>query len=162
MLILFIPLLLRFQDLEPYPAVLFPSGANVLKVSNGTTDLGYTEVLGLRKSGKWEVIDARAFLSPASYQNLSPLAKANFGIEGFDTVYKGKFKTIKKILRFKKVPPGAGDIREAKLWLNGKLAQQGFMPNQVKIHTVTKRISLATGRIVEKIVKDEKILTFNK
>lgn len=160
--ILVVPLLLRLRDLEPYPAALFPSGPGVLKLSNNAVSMPYRVILGLRPSGKWEEIETKSFLKPASLQNLTPLLNINFGFGVKEKPKHGKFTFIKDLLNFNRPVATAEDELELKQWLNSRLKKQGYLPNYIKVYSCVNTISTLTGAVVSKKILNEKTIAFAK
>lgn len=73
------PALLKIVGMEPYPAVILPSGAGTISLE--PVVLHETRLYGERAPG-WERIDAVKFLEPVPVWYLDALARRGFGLEG--------------------------------------------------------------------------------
>jgi hypothetical protein len=115
--------------LEPYPAVILPTGAGTIRIKNGTVSAQRT-FLTAKRNGKWEEVDVGKFLAPVAVHYFSGIARRDFGLR------KSKTATPLQLER----------ATETKRWMKARLAAQGFEPKQLRLMRQSMRITLASGK----------------
>ena len=150
------PFILKtLYHLEPYPAIILPSGA-------GTLDLGAKEISFNRTSlwGKdeqndiWLRLDVETFLAPIPVQYLNPLARNSFGLNSPEDKTINLHQGVK--LLSKKVTPH--EVQRAKHWFRQKLVQSGYASDQLMITFEQVNFDLKTGQLVTSKRSHEEIL----
>lgn len=115
-------------EIEPYPAVILPSGAGTIRINNGTVPAQRT-FLTAKRNGKWEEVDASKFLAPVSAHYITRIARRDFGFP------KSKRAT----------PLEREQAAETRRWMKAKLAAQGFETKQLRLMKQSMTITLASG-----------------
>ena len=128
--------------LEPYPAVLLPSGAGRIKTTQGQIDLGRTGLYGkVAGSNAWTRLSPAEFLNPIPPQDFLPIAQRYFGLSPIGPLAL----TIKGglVLRIGTHQVTEDDIKNAKQWLRAKLKGCGCNDEVLRItqEIVTQRLS---------------------
>ncbi|ESA36269.1 hypothetical protein N836_07970 [Leptolyngbya sp. Heron Island J] len=79
---LILPFLLRevSNSLEPYPAVLQPSGATKISTSEGVLRFYKTELLAIGNDGTEQFLDPRQFFNTIPHQYWTHIARNGFGL----------------------------------------------------------------------------------
>ncbi len=162
--ILFIPFCLRaILGIEPYPAVLLPSGAGSIKKTGDQIVFNYKKLFALDNKGEWTKIDPSRLLYPIPVQYLPNLTSNNFGFDVDSPRVKSKtFRFLKMFHLTSERPKSEEDIREAKKWLKEKLISQHLNPSRIKFASYTQIISTRTGAVVENNIKNEKIVSLDE
>jgi hypothetical protein len=131
-LALIVPESLRtIAKLEPYPAVILPTGSGTIRVKNGRVPAQRT-YLAAKRNGKWEEVDVSRFLAPVAVHYFAGIARRNFGFP------KSKSAT----------PLQLEQAAETKRWMRAKLAAQGFETKQLRLMKQSMTITLASGEPV--------------
>lgn len=122
--VLFIPFYLRILKIEPYPAVLLPSGAFTIKRTDDQVKLKVKQLYAMDNTGNWRKINLRLLLHPIPVQYLSPLVFKDFGFNN-DSLKnnRGKHKFIKKLKILNTVSPGKEELKDLRTWLKTKLVE---------------------------------------
>lgn len=163
--ILSIPFCLRtFTGIEPYPAVLLPSGAGTIEKINESITLPSKEFFGIDSSGNWQKINMSVFLSPIPTQYLPVLLIHDFGLSIDSSYYKSRRFKILKALHF--INDDAATEREKRKevekWLKERLIKQKLNAHQIKITSYTQTISVPSGALLKNQIKDERIILLDQ
>ncbi|MBC3541778.1 hypothetical protein ACFSC6_09990 [Rufibacter sediminis] len=149
--ILLIPYFFRAKygiALEPYPAVMLPSGSGKVDASADIAQISYTTVLGRNATGQWSRVDNARLLYPIPIQYLSPILSKEFGLkEDAGTIRPGIQSSLAgdlSILWAKHVTEQ--DRQEVKAWLRGRLGEQHFDASVLKVVKVEEVIAIPDGR----------------
>lgn len=78
--LLFIPFGIKLMILEPYPAVIMPSGSGRIDISEGTYRFTYYRAYGITSSNAREALNVIDLIQPAHDQYLYTIFKNDFGI----------------------------------------------------------------------------------
>lgn len=140
-------LLKKIKKVEPYPAVIYPSGAATVKVGLDSIDVAYTIILAKREGDKWQEVDAKRLINPIPIQNLPKLISNGFGIKD-----RSKKNDVKENARM---------TREAKLWLKKRLSIQGYNASEIKISKRVKTLSVPEGEKLDDTIVHETTLELN-
>ncbi|KAA3438471.1 hypothetical protein [Rufibacter hautae] len=164
-LILFFPFILRIktQHLEPYPALLLPSGATKLELMSDTLEVNSTELYGLTPNGTLKEVNPVRFFFPIPVQYMNPILLNDFGrVNPLENDKGGLVQLLKKfkVLRDKIID--ANDEEELSKWLDSKLVEQGFTPGFLKAFKTTSTFSVKANRLLSKKLSNEKIILPNK
>ncbi len=163
LIVLFIPFYLRtLQQIEPYPAVLMPSGPSVINNVNNQVKLKAKKLYAIDNTGKWKKINLRLLLYPIPPQYSETIASKGFGFD-IDSPEGNRTKNefFKKIKNLNTVSPSKEELADLKKWLKTKLAEQNFTTSAIKLVTVLQSISIETGVILEQKIVYEKIITLD-
>ena len=136
---LFLPFCLRFVGKEPYPAILFPSGASKIKKKEDQISFKVVKYYALDKNGKWVEIDRKAFMFPIPAHYLDYLVVRNLGLKK-----NGKHN------------------HELKQWIGGKLNDQKFKRDALKIVTYNRTMYVPTGSLIATTINNERIITLSE
>ncbi|WP_424583741.1 hypothetical protein [Tunicatimonas sp.] len=138
MLFLLIPFVLRWYSpsLEPYPALLLPSGAHIVELEDGTFSYTLYEVYGFGQDGTSKKIDIQTFLEPIPPYLIWNLARHNFGLEGDNLL--------------------ADDLSESRKWFRQKLIDKGYRADRFLLAKVKYYISLDKKQLLKQETLHEK------
>ena len=132
--VLVVPFALSFlvPVLEPYPAVLLPSGGGRIKTTEDQMDLGRTSIYG-KVAGRdaWTRLSPPEFLSPIAPEFFSPLAQRNFGLSPVGPIENSTRIGVVITMEPRKVPEE--EVRNAKQWFRVKLKESGCDDNVLRI-----------------------------
>jgi hypothetical protein len=109
---------------EPYPALLFPSGATLAKVGGASVQSGRFELSSVSSDGQEHEIAAREFLSPLPKQFWAGVMNAGFGLYPHpraETLRLGSWSVRVDGER----PPSADRRAQAERWLRERLIAVG-------------------------------------
>ena len=130
--------------LEPYPAVLLPSGAGLIKTAD-QMDFDRTAIYG-RVAGRddWTRLCPSRFLNPVPADFFPPLAQRYFGLSAMGPITH----TIRGgvVIRIDTHKISEEDVNNAKRWLRGRLNGSGCDDRALRItqEVVTLRRSDGT------------------
>lgn len=139
---LLVPFGLRLvsSKLEPYPAILLPSGDKQVQVplEGPIPNYIYTDLYGFVPEKGWESIDEESFISPIPRNYLSFILDRNKGLFSNESDSElGKMPSSNPILRFlgrNQIKPLSSERREkVAKFFKQKLASQGFDSTRLKI-----------------------------
>lgn len=144
--------------LEPYPAIILPSGAR--KVNLGRNDITFNRTSIWAKHEKndiWTRIDAETFLSPIPPHYLYEIARNSFGLDSSP----GKTNNLlqKYNILTNKVTPS--EVKEGKRWLSQKLVQSEYKPDKIMITLEQMKFDITTRKITTIKRNDEKVIRLN-
>ena len=161
-LILFIPFFLRTMGLEPYPAILLPSGAFSLQEANGKVQLEFKIVYARDSAGNWQPINPEQLLAPIPTQYFFPIVDHDFGFGQDSIAAKGRRSKVLHMLHLAgDASPGDKKDQQLKAWLRQKLIGQHLSPVAIRICTYLKTIS-TTSEQEAQTLKNEKIILLDK
>lgn len=132
--------------LEPYPALILPSGA--VKVKVGAKDISFvrTSLWGKQETDNtWTRIDLETFWTPLPKQYFKPIVRNSLGLKS------GKPRIIQlpkgiNISRNKVTP---SEIQDAKYWWRQKLVQSGYASNELMITVERVKFDIETSKIIK-------------
>lgn len=152
------PFLLKtfYPNLEPYPAVILPSGSDTINVENTRVNFTKTSVWAKESKAKtWSKIDSEKFLEPIPIHYLKYIALTSFGFKSepkkASSVWKKKYDSIlsSKIT--------SEERAETKNWLKQKLTKFGYVPDEFMVVSEEITFDINTGKIVSRTRTDEQI-----
>ena len=133
-LVLVVPFAIAFlaPTLEPYPAVLLPSGAGTIKTTGDQMDLSrtsiYAKVLG---NGSWTRLSPPQFLSPIPAEFFPPLAQRCFGLRPVEAAPYRTRVGVAVTINPRQVDEKK--IASAKQWLRARLTESGCEDSVLRI-----------------------------
>ncbi|MEM9680656.1 MAG: hypothetical protein AAF901_10065 [Bacteroidota bacterium] len=140
-------------SLEMYPAVIFPSGASVVKTENGTTSFHSIELWGY-KNNIPSKLDTDQFLNPIPNWYLPKIVEGHFGL-----------KPYRKELQHGLIPfiiktendTSESALEETKAWIRGRLKAQGFDDSGFMVRTYLISYSIETKAMVSTSIINETV-----
>jgi len=118
--------------LEPYPAVLLPSGAGRIKTTGDQIDFNRAAIYG-RVAGRdaWTRLSPSQFLNPIPPEFFPPLAQRYFGLSPIGPITH----TIKggAVIRIDTQKVSEEEVRNAKQWLRARLNRSGCDDSVLRI-----------------------------
>ena len=145
----------RYPHLEPYPAIILPSGAFKIDIRAREISSSRTSLWGKdKKNDVWTRIDVKTFLTPIPPNYLYSIARNSFGLNSA----KGKIIKLPKGVNIlsKKVTPS--EVQKAKHWLRQKLVQSGYASDELMITFEQVNFDTETGQIITSKKSHEEIL----
>jgi hypothetical protein len=144
--VLVVPFAIAFlaSPLEPYPAVLLPSGAGMIKTAGDQLELPRTSIYG-KVPGKdsWTRLSPSLFLSPIPPEFLPPLTQRYFGLRPVEPVpYRTRLGLVIKI-NPRKVDEK--EIPRAKEWLRTRLKESGCEDSLLRVSQEVVTIRRSDG-----------------
>lgn len=143
--------------LELYPAILLPSGAGRVNIDKETISFGRISLWGKNKDNdNWKRIDIETFLAPIPPHYFSSIVRNSFGLNLATKELKDlpeefhSSVTKKNILREKVTPD---EVKLSKQWLQNKLVQSGYAPDEVMV--TTEKVNF--DRKTEQITKSNRV-----
>ena len=135
---LLVPFILRWYSpsLEPYPALLLPSGAHIVKIKDGSFSYNLYEIYGFTKNGTKKKINTQSFLEPIPPYLIWNLVRHNFGLKRENLL--------------------AADRREAKQWFRQKLTKADCRADRFLLANVRYYISLDKRQLLKQETIHEK------
>ena len=149
------PFALTKLNLQPYPAIILPSGAR--KVDVGAREISFNRISLWGKHEKkdiWTRVDVETFLAPIPVHYLPAIARNSFGLNSA----KGKIINLPKGVNIlsKKVTPS--EVQRVKHWLRQKLVQSGYASDELMITFERVNFDIETGKILTSNRSHEEIL----
>ena len=139
-------------SLEPYPAVIMPSGEAKVDLDGGTTEYQQKSIWAQREAGDWERVAVTEFLSPIPSQYFSALTNYRFGLRDTGTQTFGVRLLPDISVRRNKV--SAAETNEAKIWLAARLRELGYQADEFEIRSERQLLNHQTGDLLEIEVTD--------
>lgn len=156
--ILFVPFILKIlnSELEPYPAIILPSGAGKININSKFIEVNNLSIYGY-KQGKLQRLDPESFLKPIPSQYIHSIAKNEFGL------YKKQqenlhLKILRKKLKLKRKFINFKNQKLAKIWLSKKLKKHQLSPYFIVIRYELRKLDIDNGKELSKQIKNEKII----
>lgn len=157
--ILLIPYAIKsFFSIEPFPAVILPSGPGKSLVGLSEFESTIITYYGISEEGEWHHVNTQKLLHPLHYPLQRYLLSSNFSVVGGNsTVNVGPSKNSLKY-RLSKSKHYFQARDELKELLKQRLSSQGFNSSTLKIlkHKIT--ISIPNGDTIKSTLVDENIL----
>jgi hypothetical protein len=158
MLVLVVPFAIAFVApiLEPYPAVLLPSGAGTIKTTGDQMDLSRTSIYGKALgSGSWTRLSPSQFLSPIPAEFFPPLAQRYFGLR---TVEPAPYRTrVGVVLTVSPRKVDEKEVASAKQWLRTRLKESGCEDGLLRISQEVVTIRRSDGTELGVRNEDDKV-----
>jgi len=136
----------RRYGLEPYPAIILPSGASKASVTKTQVSFNRTSLWGKHKEkGNWIRVDLESFLEPIPIHYLYAIAKNSFGL-----------KSPNRKIRNGVITPE--EVQGGKQWLRQKLVQSGYVADALMITIDKETFDVAANKIITSYREHEEIL----
>jgi len=118
--------------LEPYPAVVLPSGGGRTQTTGDQMDLGRTSIYG-KVAGRdaWIRLSPPKFLSPLLPEFFPTLVQRYFGLGPVGPIANRTRVGLVITIHPRKVPEE--EVRNAKLWFRARLKESGCEDNVLRI-----------------------------
>ena len=142
-LILIPPFLIssRYRELEPYPAILLPTGATKIQVGQKDVRFIGMNLWGKRKRDQsWTKIDAEKLIDPIPIHFLAPIIGHRFGLE----LANGHVYKLPRQLSLRTNKVTASEAEQGKQWLRQRLASLGYGPDRIKVSYEEKTFHVET------------------
>lgn len=110
---------------EPYPAVVFPGGASVVRTNNSVVQYEATLLFGVDQSGTPTRLDVAAFLDPIPTHYLYALEASYFGLND-DKDLVIRVKEIGWTLAVPRPSISDADRQATQMWLGDRLEALGL------------------------------------
>jgi hypothetical protein len=159
---LLVPFFLRLVSykLEPYPAILFPSGEGKVKVPLDGPVENFTvlELQGYSTTDGWLKLDEEEFISPIPRGYLSNILKLNKGLfSNNPDIKKYSNPVLKFLTRNQNHAFSQEELEEVRSFFSSRLKNQGFEPDQIKV-VKFQITSYPESRKVDKRIIEEEII----
>jgi hypothetical protein len=157
---LLVPLGFRLMtNIEPFPAMLFPSGGQTVPVTGTEVFLRDIEVIGYKPTGQPQVIspsDVSRVMPEFSYI-FAQVAGQDFGL---DTTNRIAFnvKGLNETFTVPRHVPSDEARAQAKRWLKSRLQRLGLSTTRLAVRDTWLTIRYKTGQVVSKKVINEHII----
>lgn len=136
--------------IEPYPAIILPSGANKANVSPTQVSFNRTSLWGKhQEKGIWVRVDLETFLEPIPVHYLDPIAVNLFGLKSPNGKIINGFNTKKVTTE---------EVQSGKQWLRQKLSQFGYASDELMITFDKETFDIGSHKIITSDRKHEEIL----
>jgi hypothetical protein len=134
--------------LEPYPAVLLPSGAGKIHVGDGRVEFTSNQVWALSPDRRWQRVDCRELLRPIPVQYLGMLVNNKFGLRD-DVQAPVTLKKLGLRLPIGRPPATAEHKNVTKRWLAAGLSRLGLSAEVLRVTTVATVVAVPSGETLE-------------
>jgi hypothetical protein len=132
--VLVVPFAITFlaPGLEPYPAVLLPSGSGRIQVAGEQMDFSRTSIYGkVARGDAWTRLSPPKFLSPIPDDFFPPLAQRNFGLSPVGLIADRTKIGVVITIGPRKVREE--EVKNAKQWFRARLKESGCDDNVLRI-----------------------------
>jgi hypothetical protein len=118
--------------LEPYPAVLLPTGGGRIQTTGDQMDWGRTSIYGKVAGGDaWTRLSPPEFLSPIPPEFFSTLVQRYFGLSPVGPIANRTRIGVVITIDPRKVPEE--EVKNAKQWLSARLKESGCDDSVLRI-----------------------------
>ena len=157
--ILVIPYMIKLiVRLEPYPAIILPSGAGKVERKDDSFQFTRTNIYGLGLvSGEWERRDPKSFLNPIHVHFLSAIIKNDFGLNpDLEYTVSSRGNLIPSFTYNNRDCLTEKNISYTKSWLRTRLSNHGCKNEMIIVRQVLLSADLKTREITEIGITNEK------
>lgn len=160
LLVLFIPFTLRTlsTQLEPYPAILMPSGAGKVRVDNEIITYRVTKFYGQNADSEWLEITASQLIDPIPVQYVSQLLAIDFGLTELGDDVPLRLRGDHVVGLNLGIPNSQSEREEAGDWMADNLREIGLAGDNLRVATVQLTIHADNGDVLAEEVIDERII----
>lgn len=164
-IILGVPFLIRhkFGDkYEPFPSILFPTGAFRVPVLSSEFNVDYTDLVAQKEDGSWQQVDPKRLLYPLPYTNHKFILQREFGLADWEEEANRRFSNLLVDLNIVKIRNATEQAKEeTRNWLKQRLSEQGFNGPLLKIIQKERTISISNGETLREDIINEKIINLD-
>ncbi|WP_298524109.1 hypothetical protein [uncultured Christiangramia sp.] len=160
LILLLIPFALRFADksLEPYPAILFPSGPSTVKISGDSLSYYKNEVLVFDEKDSLVSLNSVLFQDFFDKQYFRQISGYGFGLgKTTDTISFEKYK-IPSLKIYKKNKSKENELLVTKKWFNKIVKTNGYKDSLLILRRFYVTIHKENQKILKKEIKNEEII----
>lgn len=153
-LVLWGPFILKLKDprLEMYPAIIFPSGAGVVKTQLDFLTAKKYEIYGCKNDPV--EISKKEFFGDIPVWYFHAVLQGNFGLER----YSEKFKLYKPPIQFEiKNTFTTESVSETKKWLRTRLQELGFEDSSLILRQYEMIYNVKTKKLETERIVNEKV-----
>lgn len=155
-----VPFGLRFQSnaLEPYPSILFPSGAGWLVLEDNHFSVQYEALFGMdTETREYKELETVAFMQPIPKQYFSNVVGKRFGIDPQlkKTEY---FRWSDNIVKMPFLEVSESEVLLAKAWVRERLKEQGCLDDHIKVARLEARVQRPNKGLRDIKLSDEEII----
>ena len=144
-------------DLEPYPAVIMPSGEGTVSLDKSSLEFTRQSLWAQNSKGDWEKLEVAEFLNPIPRQYFYAISRNDFGTRvKHEEVFPFRLLPDLTVKRSKVTQAEAGAV---KIWLANRLGSLGYDPGGFETRTETMRVNRTSGRVLGQEVTDVKAYT---
>jgi hypothetical protein len=158
---LLIPFLIKFfkPGLEPYPAIILPSGAGKAKVQNSTVTFQSRGLYGQRDDSTWQKVELSAFAYSIPIEYVYPCLFSNTGLaEGQARTENSIYKLLTNMGWVEKREIKEKDKTRFNTWIRSQLVKQGLHGTKLKLAEQTMVVALPSGSIIKHTTLNEKYI----
>lgn len=154
----YLPRLIAYQ-LEVYPSVVQPAGANVVSSAGGIFRFHRVDFLGVdRVTGQLARMDPIQIAAPMPTSYLGPIEMHRFGLDP-DLRLRISIKRLRRFFGtgfdYPVKPRSEEDRARTRAWIRGKLEAAGMQPDKIVTRRLRVAIDLRTGEIMEETILNE-------
>ncbi|PKV75720.1 hypothetical protein [Pontibacter ramchanderi] len=161
--ILIIPYAIKsFFSIEPFPAVILPSGPGKSLVNKSQFEVTTVSYLGKSGDGRWRQVNAQRLLHPLHYPLQRYILSREFMIGDSSNINYINYPTNilkSKLSRNRNNYQARSDLKEL---LKHRLYSQGFKSSSLKILKYKVIISIPGGDTINSILINESILYLDR
>jgi hypothetical protein len=158
LILLVVPFAVAFlaPPLEPYPALLLPSGAGTIKTTEDQMDLTRTSIYGkLAVGDSWTRLSPSQFLSPIPPEFFPSLAQRYFALK---PVEPAPYRTrVGLVIKMNPRKVDEKEVLRAKEWLGTRLKESGCEGSLLRISQEVVTIRRSDGAELGVRNEDDKI-----
>ncbi len=161
-LVLLVPFVLKTvsRKLEPYPAIILPSGASKLDLKEGKIGVDGISIYGYDTQGNLEKIDVKQFIAPIPSHYFHVLANNEFGLST-KTTDEIWLRGLNKKIDIKRKSTSSEHQELAKIWLANRLKKLGLSTSSILIRYEFKELSINDGKELSRKITNEKNISLH-
>lgn len=155
-----VPFALKFfcRALEPYPAVIFPSGAKLLHRDAGALRFSETRLYGPRPDGRWKRLNVETFLAPLPEQYFKPIVDNRFGLDRDLSIVAEFKRDILPAFEYRNAEALTPEnIAATRRWLRRRLRDAGLETDGLRVVKVKRYVDPDTRETLRLETIDETI-----
>ena len=159
---LFVPFAIKTANskLEPYPAIILPSGASKLDLKKGAIGVDSLSIYGYDTQGKLEKIDVKQFIAPIPSHYFQVIANNEFGLST-KTTDEIWLRGLNKKIDIKRKSISLENQELAKIWLTNRLKKLDLSSSSILIRHESKELSINDGKELSREIINEKNISLH-
>jgi len=142
-------------QLEPYPAIIMPSGASLVHLERKHIQFIHTTLWGQSGSGEWRAVDPRALLDPIPVWYLDGLVRHDFGLSTPPTEAV-PLRWIRTI-HVPRPQPSHESVLQTEAWLRERLRAAGADQPVLRVTQERVTVTVPEGRVVDDVLVSEHV-----